>query len=93
MNFPETFPTAPHSTPQSFHKTAMWVCLKMSCTPLYPMVNDLVLLIMIPSLAISLGILTQHFQPNPDYPMENPIKNPIKPPFCYGFPMVFLWFV
>ena len=42
---------------------SIWVCLKMSCTPLYPMV----LLIIIPFLkmAISLGILTQHFQTNP----------------------------
>ena len=45
----------------------MWVCLKMVSTPLYPMV----LLIIIPSwkMAISLGILTQHFQTNPCYNM------------------------
>ena len=43
-------------------KGSNWVCLKMLCTPLYPMV----LLILIPmKMAISLGRLTQHFQTNP----------------------------
>ena len=44
-----------------FH--TIWVCLKMWCKPLNPMV----LLISIPflNMAISLGILTQHFQTNP----------------------------
>ena len=40
-----------------------WVCLKMLCTPKNPMV----LLIIIPFLkmAMSLGILTHHFQTKP----------------------------
>ena len=51
----------------------IWVCLKMLCTPLYPMV----LLIIIPMKndVFSLGILTQHFQTNP-YSTKHPIIPP-----------------
>ena len=53
-----------YSTPlkQAMWGARIWVCLKMLCTPLYPMVC----LIIIPQkIAISLGRLTQHFQTNP----------------------------
>ena len=43
------------------HRYHIQVCLKMLCTPINPMV----LLIIIWKMAISLGILTQHFQTNP----------------------------
>ena len=54
--------------PEGHENLEKSVCLKMLCSPLYPMV----LLIIIPFLymAISLGILTQHFQTTPNYKFE-----------------------
>ena len=52
----------------TLYNYTIWVCLKMLCTPKNPMV----LLIIIPfwKMAISLGILTQHFQTIPHRNIE-----------------------